>query len=242
VVLALLGFGPTLVLAQGNGKGGKGGGKGACRGGSPITDPIPITATFRDLLDGDSPDRIQSDGNGSYGPSDGLAKINCGGEIQIADWENVGRKIFLDFRDPASEAPCDPCLRTYNTTYSTPFSFNTNVLADPGDPTEDDGTLVGGAYNIPVGESRWSRLKLNFSHPDGDLTIRFKPSEFPDTEPVLVTRESLTMWVVEAFPEDIAKLMTPNFHASTGTKGKGKNKGHDEGNYRMPFRLVAVSQ
>jgi hypothetical protein len=31
--------------------------------------------------------------------------------------------------------------------------------------------------------------------------------------------------------------MTPDFPATTGTKRKGKNKGHDEGNYFMPFRV-----
>ncbi len=83
---------------------------------------------------------------------------------------------------------------------------------------------------------------MNFSTSIGTLTIRFKRDEFDDTSWLLVTRTSSTTWTVEAASNDIAKLMTPEFHASTTGKGKNKTKGHDEGNFLMPFWLDAKIQ
>ncbi len=229
--LALLSAGPPPMFAQG--KGNKGGG-GGCRGATPLSDPIPLTATFRDTLNGFDT-RIQGDG-APY--PDGSALITCAGEIEIKNQEDFGRQIFLNFSDPSSPAPCEPdCLRELDTYLTAPFIWRTNVMANTGDPTEDDGSLVGGAWAIPDGQSRQSRLKVNFSTPNGTLTIRFKPDAFADTSWLLVTRTSSTTWTVEAASNDIAKLMTPDFQASTTVKGKNKTKGHDEGNFFMPFIL-----
>ena len=173
-----------------------------------------MVATFRD--DPTIPDRIQSDGAGSY--EDGLqivkAIIDRQGDFDLDTNAGGGpgaRTVFLDFSAAASIGANPPFTSGYVDGY----------LSTGG----------GGLPQMAVGSFR--RMRLHVSLPG--YFLDFNPNAFPDTSNVLVTRTAPDAWSIEATSSDIAKL-------TRITTVRGKTVLTDEGNFFMPFKLTVKTK
>lgn len=217
-----------------------GGGGGSCSPGSPIADPIPVTITFRN---DEVSDHICSDADETVDCMSGTEEqdgvIDCRGEIVGGEYGNTKKTannpvLFLDFSAPANVPPCESdCKRNFIET-STPVVLQTDVLPNPGDPTNDDGTLNGGAWAIPTMESRDSRFRVDFPGDGFGFRLRFddRVELAPGATVVTMTRTASDRWTIEATTgSDIANLFAGALRNLAPT---------DEGNYHMPFQATVV--
>lgn len=181
--------------------------------GSKNPSQTSMVATFRS--DVTIPDRIGSDGAGSY--TDGLqnvkAIIDGVGDFDL-DTSASGagtRTVFLDFSMPASTGANPPFTTGYMDVY----------LSTGG----------GGLPQIAVGFSKSMNIRVNLP----GYFLDFNPNTYPDTANVLVTRTASDTWTIEAASTGIAKLQLV-------TTVRGKTVLTDEGNFFMPFKLTVKTK
>ncbi len=136
-------------------------------------------------------DAIQGEG-GIYTQASGGSVLNSGGDFVINLGATGVRYLRLDFGMPEGDAPCltsgPSCRRQFGQLVS---SHTRDLLVNP----EFNGVeLSKGLLDIPTGETRGGRLKLNFDDPGGQnvlWAIRFNP-EFPGSTLVPVMRRTPT--------------------------------------------------
>jgi len=177
---------------------------------------IAMIADFRD--DGVLPDRIKSDGLGSYvhGLDQVKAILDATGnfDLDTVVSKPVIRKLFLDFAAVAS-CPEAGCWAPFESGLEDAYM----------------STGGGGLPNMAVGASIRSKLQVTFASGVGtQWFLRFDPGQYPETSNVLVTRTASDTWEIQAAPTDVAKLL------SAPTKGRLVLT--DRGNYFMPFKIV----
>ena len=176
-------------------------------------------------------DRIESDGLGAYGGTDGAA-VDRANEFSL--WPANGRFLSLDFSDGAAVCglSCRRDFQTIQIDATHTAGFHTNVI-DPG----SGGEAAYGLMSIPVGATWPSRLKIAFNTVSarGEETawaVRFNPRDYPPSDHVLVTRTSTNSWEVFATTAERAMLVSVCC---------GQKSPMNEGLYAMPFRLLVTT-
>ena len=143
------------------------------------------------------------------------------------------RTVRFDFSDPLGAPTCgSKCKKNFvQVTTNTSLPGSRTAVVDA-----QGAILPNGFKSLSAGQTAPAHFYINFADPSGrelNWTVRFDPRQATGSTYLSVTRTGAKEWVIEATDDMVASL-------SNYTTGSGKQVTTQEGNYRMPFRIVVT--